>query len=191
MTAHDVLIVWRRRLGLAAGFAFFVGCSAPRQPGQPVDLAGSIATAERRPATEAFEPRIVPIDGQNRLAIAVPAVSRISWRLTLPDSARLHTWIAAESTCPSVPAPAVDFRVGISDERTYDELLARTISATPSAAWQSIAIDLSAYSGFHWSLFYRPREIAWWLVFNTRPIGRAAECAPRPLWGAPAIDVSR
>jgi hypothetical protein len=168
------------------------GCSAPSQPSQPVDLAASFANAVHRPANGTFELRTAQIDGQDRPAIAVPAASRISWRLKLPDRARFHTWIAAESTCPSKPAAAVDFRVGISDERSYDELVARTISTTPSATWESAAVDLSAYSGFHWSLFYRPWDIAWWVVLNTRPIGRTdAECAPRPLWGGPAIEVSR
>jgi hypothetical protein len=192
MTAPDMLTAWRRALSLGAVFVSVVGCSAPSERGRPADLAASFATAVHRPANGAFELRTLQIDGRDRPAIAVPAASRISWRLKLPDAARLHTWMAVESTCPSMPAAAVDFRIGISDERSYDELLVRTISTTPSAAWESAAVDLAAYSGFHWSLFYRPRDIVWSVVLNTRPIGRTGpECAPRPLWGGPAIEVSR
>lgn len=181
-----------RALGGAAMVAFFSGCSTPGDPVHRVDLAATFATAVRRPASGAFDVRPVQIDGESRLAIAVPAASRITWRMNLPDSARLQTWMAAESACPPTPGGAVDFRIGISDERTYEQLLVRTISATSTAAWQPATIDLAAYSGFHWSLFYRPREIAWTLVLNTRPIGAtSAPCTPRPLWGAPAIDVSR
>jgi hypothetical protein len=190
MTLPDLLPLWRRPIGLLM-VAYLTGCPASSQPGQPVELAASFANAVRQPANGTFELRTVQIDGQNRAAIAVPVASRISWRLKLPDAARLHTWITVESTCPSMAA-AVDFRIGISDERSYDELLARTISTTRPATWESAAVDLSAYSGFHWSLFYRPRDMVWWVVLNTRPIGRTgAECAPRPLWGGPAIEVSR
>jgi hypothetical protein len=166
------------------------GCGTPPSP---IDLTATFGTAQRNPENAAFEIRSVEIEGRRQPAIAVPVNSRIRWRLKLPGHGRLQTWLAAESGCALRPAQA-DFRIGISNDRFYDELLVRAVPASDahSLVWQSETIDLYRYGGFQWSVFYRPSEISWTLIFNTRPLGpAAADCVPRPMWGAPTIAFPR
>ena len=185
-------IVAGSRIGLVAALACLVGCVGRREPSHPLDLTASFETAARQPAGGPFEIGGANIDGQSRPTIAVPVASRITWKLQLPDSARLHTWLAVESTCAPSAVAGVEYRVGISDERSYDELAVRKVSASQSVRWELATVDLSDYSGFQWSLFYRPREIAWRLIFNTRSFGPvSAGCALRPRWGAPVIESVR
>jgi hypothetical protein len=56
-----------------------------------------------------------------------------------------------------------------------------------------VSIDLSAYGGFKWSLFYRPREKTWRIIFNTTimRLGRPVEATDRLFWGRPSIDQAR
>jgi hypothetical protein len=156
-----------------------------------MDLAAMLYQSERRPERAPFE--IVPaaLDGRVRRAIRTPAVGRISWKVKLPARAVLQTYIRADPECPA-SGKGVLFRIGISDGRTYDELLNRWVGSAGDRSgqdWQPILIDLSPYSGFKWSLFYHPSRIWWWIVFNTAasPASAQPACAPRPLWGAPAI----
>lgn len=168
--------------------ALFAGCTGASRPATTMDLTATISGAERRPEGGAFDVRTEDIEGQRRPVIGVPAGSRLTWRLTVPAHARLRLWLAVGGDCASAP---VDFHVGISDGRVYEQLLVREVAAAgPSLAWQPATVDLSQYGGAQWSLFYRPSGISWSLIFNTRP-GRAASCAPQPLWGAPAIETTR
>jgi hypothetical protein len=47
-----------------------------------------------------------------------------------------------------------------------------------------IAVDLSAWAGWQWSLFYRPSETAWNIVFSVD----GTRSSDTPLWLAPAIE---
>jgi len=171
---------------LTAVLAAGAGCSGRGHRAGPMDLAATFNGADRRPEAGAFYVDAEVIDGQRRFVIAVPAVSRLTWRITLPTHARLRLWLAVGGDCASSP---VDFRIGISDGRVYEQLLVREVAPDPSAsrAWEPATIDLSQYGGFQWSLFYRPSEVSWSLIFNTRPT-TATPCSPRPLWGAPEIQ---
>jgi hypothetical protein len=191
MTGRFRAIAMAVLLAVAAAIVVcLAGCGSPTSP---IDLTTTLETAQRNPEKAAFEIRSVEIEGRRQPAIAVPVASRIKWRLKLPGHGRLQTWLAAESGCALRPAK-VDFRIGISNDRFFDELLVRAVptSDAQSLVWQSETIDLYRYGGFQWSVFYRPSEISWTLIFNTRPLGpAAADCVPRPLWGAPAIAFPR
>lgn len=79
-------------------------------------------------------------------------------------------------------------RIGISDDRRYDQLAKVTLDAsgTQSRAWQPVVIDLGAYSGWQWSLFYRPWERTWRLIFS-------ADATPGGMiaWARPVITGKR
>jgi hypothetical protein len=152
-----------------------------------VDLASMLNDADHRPAEARFD--IVPamLDGTVRRAVRTPPTSRISWRLRLPPHAALRTYLHVDPECIA-SGKGVLFRIGISDGRTYEELLNQWISRS-QADWIPILLDLSPYSGFKWSLFYHPSRISWWIVFNTTAAAAPGQpaCVPSPLWGAPAI----
>jgi hypothetical protein len=120
-------------------------------------------------------------------------MSRITWSLRLPARAVLHAWLAAETDCPA-RAARTGFRVGISDGRVYEDLLVKPVTAVEPHAlhWEPVTIDLRAYGGFKWSLFYHPSRITWRIAFNTAPLGNVSpDCLPRPFWGAPAVTVGQ
>ena len=75
-------------------------------------------------------------------------------------------------------------RIGISDDRRYDQLAKITLGAsgTQSRAWQSVVIDLGAYSGWQWSLFYRPWERTWRVIFSAD-----GELGGHIAWARPVI----
>jgi hypothetical protein len=81
------------------------------------------------------------------------------------------------------PAGPVRVRVGISDDRIY-EGLAEAVLKPGEMRWTEIQVDLSAYAGWQWSLFYHPDRITWRVVLASDPIGEAPAAV---LWGAPQI----
>jgi hypothetical protein len=163
-------------------------CGRESAPRPIMDLAGMLYQGERRPAEARFD--IVPaaVNGSVRRAIRTPPIGRISWKLKLPAQASFRTYLAADPECmPS--GKGVLFRIGISDGRTYEELLNQWVSpAADGSGWVPIRLDLSPYSGFKWSLFYHPSRMWWWIVLNTTADAPTQPgCTPRPIWGAPAI----
>jgi hypothetical protein len=82
---------------------------------------------------------------------------------------------------------AVRLRIGISDHRIYEGL--KEVILTPrNGSWLDLRVDLSAYAGWKWSLFYRPEQIIWRVVLAAD----AMDSVPATvLWGAPEILTDR
>jgi hypothetical protein len=154
-----------------------------------VDLLAAISRAEKRPVAEAVNAAIVTLEGQTEAAVEVPAMSRVVWHEHLPDRAILTTAVGVSSSLAATGHGKAVFRIGISDERTYEELRATEVRLESRPRWQAVTVDLSRYGGFQWSLFYRPRQMTWRVVFNTivREIGRPITPADRLFWANPAI----
>jgi len=139
-----------------------------------IDLLKEFDRADRRPH-EAFS-----LVNRDRPAIAAPAPGRIVWTMTLPRHGELRTAVAIEGAAP------VRFRIGVSDERIYEQLQS-VIVASPGT-WTDVAVDLSAYAGWKWSLFYHPDFVAWHVALSTD----AVQGTPgRALWGTPEIVTDR
>jgi hypothetical protein len=159
-----------------------------------VDLLKTIERAEKRPQGGVFGIAIVTLDGETQPALDVPAMSRIVWTTKVPDSAVLRTALGSSQLQAETGAKAL-FRIGISDERTYEGLLRRevVIGTTAHRTWDRVSIDLSKYGGFKWSLFYRPREKTWHIIFNTTVmrLGRPVGATDRLFWARPSIDSAR
>jgi hypothetical protein len=157
---------------------------------QWVDLLASLDGAERRPPDGKIAPSVVTLGRQTEPALDVPAISRIVWAVRLPDHATLSTALGASEQLASEAGGKALFRIGISDERTYDELLTTEVALESVRSWKPVTIDLSNYAGFKWSLFYRPREKTWNVIFNTtvtelrRPLGQT----DRLYWKHPLIQ---
>jgi hypothetical protein len=102
---------------------------------------------------------------------------RIVWQLRLPRRGVFHTLVALDG-----PA-SVRVRVGISDDRVYEER-ARARLTADRRDWTSLDVDLSPYAGWKWSLFYRPDRIAWRVVLSADAIDGVPG---RVVWGVPVI----
>lgn len=147
-----------------------------------VDLIKQAARAERRPAGADFSVLEHNCRGTTLAGQSVPVPSRLVFTLRFPVRARLVTAAALEGTEGS----AAEFRIGVSDRRTYETLMARRISSGACRdGWTPIDIDLGLYAGRQWSVFYRPDERSWELILGVT----TQEGTPtRAIWGMPRIE---
>jgi hypothetical protein len=96
----------------------------------------------------------------------------------MPRHGRFRASVAA------VGAP-VRVRIGISDNRIYDELGEATLQ--PSGHWTPIDVDLSAYAGWKPSLFYRPDRVVWHFILSADAVAGAPATVA---WARPEIVAS-
>ena len=80
------------------------------------------------------------------------------------------------------------FRVGVSDDRIYEQLSSVQLTPDAQTGWTEIRTDLSAYAGWQWSVFYRPSARRWRLVLSTDAV---TGIPGRGVWGVPGIDGDR
>jgi hypothetical protein len=160
-------------------------CGSPSSP-KTIDLVAALSTAERRALHDpdaAIRSEFLQV-GANRLpAIVTEAPARIIFPVRMPAPARFLARVALQ---PESSGATV--RVGIADDRSYDELVRLALAHQPNGAtaWQSVDVDLAAYSGWRWSLFYHPARRTWKLVLN-------ADATPggTVVWLQPTIDMRR
>lgn len=150
-------------------------------PVTAIDLLKAADQAEKRPAGAPFDVVERACGGVHLGGLEVPVPSRIIYRSNFPAGARLVTvpWLDGP------PDASAEFRIGISDRRTYETLVTRTIRAGTCAVESTVTLDLSRYGGWQWSLFYRPDERTWELIFGVSAAGGAPV---RGGWGAPRIE---
>lgn len=135
-----------------------------------VDLLHRFDRADKRGGP--FNVEFVDLDGDRRQAIFAHSPSRMIWRLRFAGHATLRTAIALRSETWNQPGDGVSFRIGISDGRRFENLFAQHVDPQHRSAdrrWIPVEVDLSAYGGWQWSLFYRPSERDWELIFATDP----------------------
>jgi hypothetical protein len=163
----------------------FAGACAAPPPS--IDLVAALPTAERRalgPADAAIRATMVARDQVDQPALVTDAPARVIFPVKMPARARFRAAVSLQSPA----SPAVTIRMGIADDRRYDELL--RVNVEPAApgtdGWTPIDVDLGAYSGWQWSLFYRPSRITWRLVLN-------ADATPGGsiVWLRPTIEMKR
>jgi hypothetical protein len=147
-----------------------------------VDLVRQFDRAEKRPPA-AFDIADRTVHGVSRPSLVVPVPSRATWSLPLPRRGVFRAFLALDA---GDPATAVRLRIGVSDHRIYEGLADWVI--TGRDGWTEVHADLSAYAGFHWSLFYRPDGITWRVVLGADPVEGGPALA---LWGAPEIATDR
>lgn len=150
-----------------------------------IDLVAALPTAERHalaPPDTAIRATVVSRDRADRPAIVTDAPARVVFPVNMPARAHFRAAVALQSPAGS----GVTVRLGIADNRSYEELLKIPIDPPAPGAdpWRAIDVDLRAYSGWQWSLFYRPSRITWKLVLN-------ADATPggSVVWLQPTIDM--
>jgi len=121
------------------------------------------------------------IAGVARPAIVMPVPSRVTWSVPLPRRGLLRTSAALAPAASATPPP-VRVRIGISDHRIYEGLSEKVV--TDRDGWVEFSVDLSAYAGWKWSLFYRPDRVTWNLVLAADAGGEGAATV---VWAGPEI----
>jgi hypothetical protein len=115
-------------------------------------------------------------------AIAAAVPSRLTVPLPLPRHGTFHAFVALAPAAANAPT-TVRARIGVSDDRIYEGLEELILSST-NQSWTEVRVDLSAYAGWKWSLFYRPERVVWRVVLAAD----AMDAVPATLlWGAPEV----
>lgn len=118
-----------------------------------IDLVELYPQAEKRsaiPLEAAFRLEDLEINGERKRVISIHPTSRLIYRVTIPDDAWLRTWLAIKPEAWNLPSDGTLFRIGISDGKTYDELINQHVDPTNNAGdrrWIPVTVDLSAYAG--------------------------------------------
>jgi hypothetical protein len=161
---------------------------ADRSPVRIVDLLRDFRDAETRPSPTAFELTDVSVSGQSEPAIRTIAPSRLIFVLPIPRRSTFAVRVAIDGGIDGAPPQPLRFRVGVSDDRIFEQLAEVLLTPGVPAGWTELRADLSAYAGWQWSLFYRPEERRWRLVLSTDAVSGVRG---RGVWGAPGIDGDR
>jgi len=185
--AAEGLARWMAVITLACALAGSAACGKPTSgaPVRTINLLEQMSAAELRPAGEDFPVVEHTCGGDSRPSLAVPPMSRVTWTTRLPERGLLQTAVALSGGGEA----SATFRIGISDDRIYEGLLLRTVTAGQcEQGWVPLTVDLSRYAGRQWSLFYRPGETTWRLIFGVNYEG---EAPLRGFWALPGIDADR
>ena len=170
-------------LGLIVGFAGLAAWWRLDHAGERTvaDFVQQFESATvRRPSAAVFTIRPITIGSESRSSITVQQPSRIAWDVTLPNKAWIETDLGIEEQGWSAVGDGVLFRIGISLDGRYDELVTRLVNphrVAEDRKWVPISIDLSPYAG---------RAVS--LVFNTAA-GLEGDHREGDLavWGAPRL----
>jgi hypothetical protein len=138
-----------------------------------MDFATQVAEASLvRPSPETFSVAEVRVGRAAMPAIVASGVSRVAWDITVPAGAWVEANLALPADLATTPGEGVLFRIGISLDDRYEEVITHVVMPVSSAdhhQWTPVGVDLSIFAG---------RRVS--LIFNTAGPG---------LWGAPRLVV--
>ena len=179
-------------IGVAAviAAAAVIWMSTGRQSEAPslslVDAYPDTVKRSAFPEVEAFSVYDASVAGETKRVVYARPPSRITWRMTPPPESKLQAWLALRSESWIQVGNGVVFRIGVSDGRTYHELLTRHVNpyGTPGdRRWIPVTIDLTPFGG---------KAVD--LIFNTDPGPAGVPADGRndlALWGEPTVASAR
>jgi hypothetical protein len=124
-------------------------------PTAAVDLISQLPQAWQRstwaePGDTPFTVMAVTLAGETHQAIFSPPHSRIRWKVEVPRRATFEVFYGLREDAWTAQGNGAQFRVGVSDGRTYEEYLREVVNPAGrerDRRWLSATIDLSAYEG--------------------------------------------
>lgn len=169
-----VALGWFLRRGPAAGNA--------------VDLVAQFPGAQKmslsKPPESAFSVEDVQVGDQvHKAIVANRSPARVIWRLDVPQEAWLRTWLAMKPETWDQPGDGVQFRIGVSDGRIYDELLKQSVAPRQvpgDQRWIPVVVDLSAYGGERLDLIFN---------IDSGSTPNSNDSNDIAAWGAPEVFV--
>jgi hypothetical protein len=148
-----------------------------------IDLIEAFPGAEKKsnpePVQSAFQLGSVTIDGVTKKTILAKPSSRLVYSVRVPPDAWLDVDYAMRPESWPLPGDGAQFRIGVSEGRTYDELLRQIVNPKDGGQrWFSAHLDLSAYEG---------RDVK--IILNTDPgvNGGGDSRNDLAVWGEPHV----
>jgi hypothetical protein len=148
-----------------------------------IDLLGQFTGAKKQPGAEAFTIVNAKLNDETKRAIFTKdlAGTRITWRVTVPERGWLKVGLGLTEDGWKTQGDGVLFSIGVSDGKTYDELLSLTVNPFANASdrrWNDVSLDLSQYAGETVDV-----------IFNTRSGPKDDRNGDFAVWGDPRIVV--
>ena len=120
-----------------------------------IDLVGLLPDAQKQsnwsePGDAPFSVSAVALAGESHTAVFAPPFSRIRWKVEVPRRGTLEFYYGLREDAWIGEGNGVQFRVGVSDGRSYEEYLKEIVHPKErdrDRRWLSATIDLSAYEG--------------------------------------------
>ena len=120
-----------------------------------IDLLAQLGDAQKTSRwTQTTEPlfnvKDITIAGQAHKAIFAPPHSRIRFKIEVPRRGTLEIFYALREDAWQADGDGAQFRVAVSDGRTYEEYLKEVVNPKNrdrDRKWLAASIDLSAYEG--------------------------------------------
>jgi len=123
--------------------------------GVTIDLLAQLADAQKNSqwtqTNEApFNVKDITIAGKTHKGIFAPPNSRIKLKIEVPRRGMLEVFYAIRDDAWMLDGDGAQFRIGVSDGRTYEEYLREAVNPRArerDRKWLAATIDLSAYEG--------------------------------------------
>ena len=147
---------------IAAGLYWWMSRGGPSQG---IDLVEAFRAAEKRTPLDpsaAFSMEPQTIKGESKPSIYAHPPSRIIFHdIVVPEQARLELFLAIKEDAWPKGTDGVYFRVGVSHEGVYKDLLTRNVDpyrVEGDKGWVPVSIDLSEYAGQTVNVVFNTQE---------------------------------
>ena len=151
-----------------------------------LDLIAAYETARKQPEPSVFTIGDVTLNGESKRSVSTAAVpgTRLTYTIQVPEDGWFFVSLGLKPEAWEQDGDGVNFTVGISDGRSYDELMSHHVNPygdPTNRRWIPVYVDISAYGGEQVDL-----------ILNTRsgPPGKEGDVRnDLAVWGAPEVLV--
>ena len=118
--------------------------------GAAIDLISTFEAATKKPDAGVFQVVDADLNGERKHAIFTEAPSRMIWKVKIPDDGWIKASLGMKPESWEKEGDGVLFRIGVSDGRTFEDLLTLNVDPFHSKSdrrWIPVAVDVSQYAG--------------------------------------------
>ncbi len=118
--------------------------------GPAIDLISTFDSATKKPAGGVFQVVDTELNGERKRAIFTAPPTRIIWKVRIPEDGWIKASLGMKPESWDKEGDGVLFRIGISDGRTFEDILTLHVDPYHNKAdrhWIPVAVDVSAYAG--------------------------------------------